>query len=79
MAQLSPGIRVCTVANQNQESILLIDINGRLVIDADDLPEFGEALRVRQIARRYPEVYLLQLHAWGGADMLNLFAADEAN
>ncbi|HEY2051059.1 MAG TPA: hypothetical protein VGH03_17100 [Caulobacteraceae bacterium] len=74
--QLSPGIRACTVANQNQDSILLIDINGRLVIDANDSPEFGEAWRTRQIARRYPEVYLLQLHAWGGADMLNLFAPD---
>jgi hypothetical protein len=46
------------------------------VIDANDSPEFGEAWRARQIARRYPEVYLLQLHAWGGADMLNLFAPD---
>lgn len=74
--QLSPAIRVCTVANQNQDSILLVDINGRLVIDANDSPDFGEAWRVRRIARQYREAYLLQLHGWGGADMINLFAAD---
>jgi hypothetical protein len=77
--RLSPAIRVCTVANQNQDSILLVDINGRLVIDANDSPDFGEAWRVRRIARQYREVYLLQLHGWGGADMLNLFAPDGAN
>lgn len=77
--RLSPAIRVCAVANQNQDSILLIDINGRLVIDANDSPEFGEAWRVRRMAGQFQEVYLLQLHGWGGADMLNLFAPDGTN
>jgi len=77
--RLSPAIRVCTVANQNQDSILLIDINGRLVVDANDSPDYGEAWRVRAIAKRFREVYLLQLHGWGGADMLNLFAPDGTN
>ena len=71
--QLSKGIRVYSIANQNQDSILLIDLNGRLVINQNDSPEFGECFRVRQMAKRFKEVYLLQLHGWGGADMLNLF------
>jgi len=70
---LSPGIRVYSIANQNQDSLLLIDINGRLVINMNDSPEFGESFRIRQMAKHFKEAYLLQLHGWGGADMLNLF------
>jgi hypothetical protein len=71
--QLSKGIRVYSVANQNQDSMLLIDVNGRLVINQNDSSDYGESFRVRRMARQFKEVYMLQLHGWGGADMLNLF------
>ena len=71
--QLSKGIRVYSIANRNQDSILLIDLNGRLLINQNDSPEFGESFRIRQMAKHFKEAYLLQLHGWGGADMLNLF------
>src|SRR5215471_4985248 len=71
--QLSKGIRVYSVANQNQDSMLLIDVNGRLVINLNDSTDYGESYRVRPMARHFKEVYMLQLHGWGGADMLNLF------
>jgi hypothetical protein len=71
--QLSPHIRVCSFANQNQDSILLIDVNGRLVVDANDSPDFGASWHIRRIAKRYGLIYLCQLHGWGGADMLNLY------
>ena len=71
--QLSPRIKVCSFANQNQDSVLLIDVNGRLVIDANDSPDFGASWHIRRIAKRYGLVYLCQLHGWGGADMLNLY------
>lgn len=74
--RLSPAIRAYTVANQNQDSILLLDINGRLVVDHNDSPDFGESFRIRRMSRHFKEVYLLQLHGWGGADMLNLFDSD---
>ena len=70
---LSKGIRVQSIANKNQDSILLIDINGRLVINQNDSPEFGESFRIRRIAKHFKRVFNLQLHGWGGADMLNLF------
>lgn len=76
--QLSPNIRACSVANRNQDSVLLIDINGRLIINTNDSPQYGEAWRIRRLARSFKEVYLLSLHGWGGADMLNLFAPDGA-
>src|ERR1700758_121708 len=71
--ELSKGIRVYSIANQNQDSLLLIDVNGRLIINQNDSPEFGECFRVRRMAKHFKEVYMLQLHGWGGADMLNLF------
>ncbi|MGC2416037.1 MAG: hypothetical protein WA459_25500 [Stellaceae bacterium] len=71
--ELSKGIRVYSVANQNQDSMLLIDVNGRLIVNLNDSTDYGESLRVRRMARHFKEVYLLQLHSWGAADMLNLF------
>ena len=73
---LSDGIRVCSVANRNQDSMLLIDVNGRLVINMNDSSDYGKSFRVRRIAKQFKEVYFLQLHGWGGADMSNLFAPD---
>jgi hypothetical protein len=73
---LSDGIRVYTIANRNQDSLLLIDINGRLIINMNDSFDYGESFRVRRLAKEFKEVYLLQLHGWGGADMLNLFDPD---
>ncbi|MGC2203188.1 MAG: hypothetical protein WA633_23990, partial [Stellaceae bacterium] len=71
--QLSKGISVYSVANRNQDSMLLIDVNGRLVINLNDSSDYGESFRVRRMAKHFKEVYMLQLHGWGGADMLNLF------
>jgi hypothetical protein len=71
--QLSQGIRVYSVANLNQDSMLLIDINGRLVINMNDSFDYGASYRIRPMATHFKEVYMLQLSGWGGADMLNLF------
>lgn len=71
--QLSRGISVYSIANKNQDSMLLIDINGRLVINMNDCTDYGESFRVRKMSKSFKEVYVLQLHGWSGADMLNLF------
>ncbi len=70
---LSKNVRVYSVSNRNQDSLLLIDVNGRLVVNLNDSDDYGESFRIRPVARSFKEVYLLQLHGWGGADMLNLF------
>src|SRR6516162_6393600 len=49
--QLSKGIRICSIANRNQDAMLLIDINGRLVINMNDSSDYGESFRVRRLAR----------------------------
>ena len=70
---LSPHIKVCSFTNQNQDSVLLIEINGRLVIDANDSPDYGAGWHIKRIAKHFREVYLCQLHGWGGADMVNVY------
>jgi len=71
--QLSPRIAVYSMANLNQDSILLMNINGRLVVNTNDSPDLGASWHVRRIARNFDKSYILALHGWGGADMLNLF------
>jgi hypothetical protein len=74
--QLSPRIRVFTMADENQDSILLIDIGGRLVINLNDAsPKLGERV-IRPIAREYAHSYLLRLWGYGDADMINMFSED---
>jgi hypothetical protein len=71
--QLSDRIRVYSIANVNQDSILLVDVGGMLIINTNDSPDFGASIHVKRIAKRYKTVFLCALHAWGGADMINLF------
>jgi hypothetical protein len=72
--QLSDRVKVYSIANKNQDSILLIDVGGTLIINANDSPDYGASLHVRRIAQNYKSVFYCALHGWGGADMLNLFA-----
>ncbi|MFZ4748017.1 MAG: hypothetical protein ACOYLK_14200 [Sphingomonas sp.] len=74
--QLSDRIKIQTIANQNQDSILLLDVGGTLIINTNDSPDFGASFYVRKLARTYKRVYHFALNGWGGADMLNLFAPD---
>ena len=74
--QLSQHIKVLSIPNVNQDSILLIDVAGTLVIDVNDSPDYGASYYVRRIAKNYKQVYYCALHGWGGADMVNLFDSE---
>jgi len=70
---LSPRVKIFTMADENQDSILLVDVGGRLVINLNDAsPKLGERV-IRPIARQYPHSYLLRLWGYGDADMINLW------
>jgi len=71
--ELSPRIRVACVADYNQDAVLLVDVNGRLVVDLNDASDRGWGGFVRATLRRYRTSYLLALHGFGDADMLNYF------
>lgn len=76
--RLSDRIQVCSIADYNQDAILLIDVGGRLVIDLNDSSDRGWRRFVRDAASRYDISFLLQLGGFGDADMINLFAEDGA-
>ncbi|MDX2222405.1 MAG: hypothetical protein SFV21_06640 [Rhodospirillaceae bacterium] len=72
---LSANVRVYSIANYNQDSILLVDVMETLIIDANDSPDLGASFEVRRLIkdRKFRTVFYCALHGWGGADMLNLF------
>jgi hypothetical protein len=73
---LSDRVRVCTIADYNQDSILLVDLDGALLVDMNDALERGSRAFVRRAAAAARTTFLLQQCAFGDADMINLF--DEA-
>jgi hypothetical protein len=74
--QLSDRVKVYSIANKNQDSILLIDVGGTLVVNTNDSPDYGASVHIKRIAKNYKNVFYCALHGWGGADMLNLFTPD---
>lgn len=76
--QLSERVRVMTIADYNQDSILLVDVGGRLVLDLNDARDRGWGHTVRSIVKRYDVSFLMQLSGFGDADMINLFDEDGA-
>ena len=51
---LSERIRVMTLADYNQDSVLLVDVGGRLVVDLNDATEKGWGGRLRRLIKQYP-------------------------
>lgn len=73
--ELSPRVRVMSIANINQDTILVIENGDNLVINQNDSPFFGEDPFFRRMVRRYKKTYLLALCSID-ADMFNFI--DEA-
>ncbi|HBP19890.1 MAG TPA: hypothetical protein DEA08_19130 [Planctomycetes bacterium] len=74
---LSPRVRVQTLPDYNQDSILLIELDREVLIqNINDAHDRGWWPYVRRLARGYPEVFLLRINGWGDATMINLFAED---
>ena len=76
--QLSPRVRILSITCANQDSCLLVDVGGHLIIDLNDAPDLGWSYFIRRIAKSYKHSYLLQLHDRGGADMANVYLPDGA-
>lgn len=74
--QLSERVRVLCISDYNQDGILLVDINGRLVLDLNDASDRGWGRFVRSVVERFPISYLMRLSGFGDADMMNIFDED---
>lgn len=70
---LSPRVRVLSIADWNQDAILLVSVGGTLVVDLNDAGERGWGPFVRAVVRQHPGSYLLRLSGYGDADMINKF------
>src|SRR5438874_2098725 len=65
--QLSPHIRVMCVSDYNQDALLLIDINGRLLVNFNDGSALGSERFVKKVIRGFKRSFLLRLFSYGDA------------
>ena len=70
--KLSDGIRILCLCDLNQDGVLLVDVNGRLLVDLNDGGALGWQSYIRKLVRQAPVSFLLKLFA-GEADMRNFF------
>ncbi len=72
--QLTPRLRIATIANYNQDAVLLVDLDGHLIIDANDAGDRGaRAFLARELPRFQKQTFLACLMGYGDADMINFF------
>lgn len=74
--ELSPRVRVLSIADYNQDGVLICDVNGRLVLNLNDASDRGWGGFVRKLTRNYRQSFMLNLAGFGNADMLNLWDED---
>lgn len=70
---LSDRIRVLCLSDYNQDSALLIELGGRLVINFNDCSPRDWSGYVRKTAARYERSFLLRIINHGDTDMINFF------
>jgi hypothetical protein len=75
--KLSDNVRVVSVADYNQDAVLLIDVAGRLLVDLNDAGDCGAMGFVKRTIHRYERSFVLALSGWGDADMINFFTEDD--
>lgn len=72
--QLSPRLRVACIANYNQDAVLLLDLDGHLLIDANDAGDRGASrFLARELPRFRKSTFLACLTGYGDADMIHFF------
>ena len=72
---ISDRIRILSIADYNQDSILLVDMGGRLIVNLNDANNFGWGPFVKRIIRKYKISFHLQLVS-AEADMINIWSED---
>jgi L-ascorbate metabolism protein UlaG (beta-lactamase superfamily) len=72
--ELSPRLRIATIANFNQDAVLLADLDGHLIVDANDAGDRGAScFLARELPRFRKRRFLACLTGYGDADMINFF------
>ena len=71
--QLSNKIKIQCITNHLQDSVLLIDVCGKLFINLNDAGVKGCSNYIKKISKQYEHSFLLVLAGYGDADMINFF------
>jgi hypothetical protein len=74
--QLSPRIRAMCVSDYNQDALLFVDINGRLLVNFNDGNALGSERFVKKIIKQFQRSFLMRLFSYGDADMINYYGED---
>jgi len=75
---LSQRIRVLSIADYYQDSLLLVDVDGKLIVNLNDTMDHGWGGFVKRIIREYKTSFMLHLSGFGDTDMINLYREDGA-
>ncbi len=71
---VSDRVRIASLANYNQDATLVMDIDGHLVIDANDAGNRGSSRFLQRERERFRKRRVLAcLTGYGDADMINFF------
>jgi len=77
--ELSPRLRITSIANYNQDAVVMMDIDGNLMIDANDAGDRGAShFLARELPRFTKRTFLACLTGYGDADMIN-FVDEQGN
>ncbi len=70
---LSKNIKALCLTNDNQDAILLINVNGRLIVNLNDCDLGPERNYIRKILKSFSTSFALAYSGHGDADMINLY------
>ena len=73
---LTKNIKIMTIADYNQDSILLIQIGNDLVCNLNDSSDRGWGSFVKKIASNFKNSFLLRISGYGDATMINYRTED---
>ena len=73
---LTDNIKIQCITTLIQDSVLLIDVCGKLFINLNDAGAKGCSRYIKNLSKNYKKSFLLALSGYGDADMINLFEED---
>ncbi len=74
--KLSDRVRILTIGDIQQDSILLVDMDGKLIVNSNDASDLGAGSFVHNVVSQFDISFLLCLTGYGDADMINFFDED---
>ena len=71
--ELSKNIKVQSITTLIQDSVLLLDVSGKLFINLNDAGVRDCARYIRSVSKAYEDSYVLSLSGYGDSDMINFW------